>query len=191
MRKKYIYLNREYAKESIVNIFEISYIPIENYKKKYNGHAIEYCGDYLPHYITYDEDNDLVREATLKEKIERGNIKLTDNQILIENEIINIDPQKQFIFQGEIVNAPDDNCVYKRENNRWIIDVKATAEKKYVIQTEIANLELEIEKNNKKIIIFNNNNFSIERLQFDIRRLEDKKNKIYEIYGDLLFKEKL
>lgn len=190
MRKKYIYLNKEYAKKGISNIFEISVTPVEDYKKKYSENVIEYCGDFLPHYITYDEKLDLVREATERDRVESGSIKLGENQVLIGNQIINIDPQTQFIFEGRVINAPIDNYIYKREENKWIIDAESTEKKKYMLQVTIANLELEIERNKNKISIFNKNNFSIERLKIDIKKLEDEKNKIFGVYGKFLTNKK-
>lgn len=190
MKKKYIYLNKEYAKKGIVNIFQISVTAVEDYKKIYRENAIEYYGDFLPHYITYEENLDLVREATDREKVERGSIKLGENQVLMDNQIININPQTQFIFEGRVINAPNDHYIYIREENKWIIDIESTEKKQYMLQVTIANLELEIETNKKRIPIFIKNNFSIKRLKLDIKKLEDEKNKIFEIYGKFLTNKK-
>ena len=65
----YIYLDREEAKKGFSLVLGASETKIEDYKNHYQDRAIEYVGDDIPHYITYDEVTDTIREATEHEKV--------------------------------------------------------------------------------------------------------------------------
>ena len=100
----YIYLDREEAKKGFSLVLGASETKIEDYKNHYEGRAIEYVGDDIPHYITYDEVTDTIREATELEKVERGQLVLEENQVIINNQIITYDLNFQKVVDGKVVN---------------------------------------------------------------------------------------
>lgn len=77
---------------------------IKDYKEVLGENAIEYRGDVLPFYITYDSKTDSIREATEGEKVKRGQLTLEDNQIIIDNQIITYDKKYQKVVDKKIVN---------------------------------------------------------------------------------------
>mgnify|MGYP000860755786 CR=1 FL=1 len=77
---------------------------IKNYKEVLGENAIEYRGDVLPFYITYDKKTDSIREATEVEKVKRGQLHLAENQIIIDNQIITYDKNYQKIVDDKVVN---------------------------------------------------------------------------------------
>ena len=100
----YIYLDREEAKKGFALVLGVSETKTEDYKNHYEGRAIEYIGDDIPHYITYDEVADTIREATELEKVERGQLVLEENQVIINNQIITYDLNFQKVVDEKVVN---------------------------------------------------------------------------------------
>ena len=93
----YACVNASYeVEESEVNKF------IEELKKDYPEKII-FEGD-IPHYITYDENSNIIREATEEEKLKRGDRKLSTNEIVIEGKIISYNVYSQKIVNGQIIN---------------------------------------------------------------------------------------
>jgi len=93
----YACVNASYeVEESEANRF------MEELKKDYPEKII-FQGD-IPHYITYDENTNIIRKATEEEKLKRGDRKLSTNEIVIEGKIISYDPYFQKIVNGQIVN---------------------------------------------------------------------------------------
>lgn len=70
----YIYLDKEKAKMGLSLV-----IGVFNTKQD-NFDGVIFEGDNLPHYITYDEETDSIREATKEEKYQRGQYKLNGNE---------------------------------------------------------------------------------------------------------------
>lgn len=77
---------------------------LENYKEILGENAIEYEGDTLPFYITYDSKTDSIREATEVEKVKRNQLKLEENQVIIDNQIITYDKKYQKVVDNKVVN---------------------------------------------------------------------------------------
>ena len=100
----YIYLDREEAKKGFALVLGASETKIEDYKNHYGGRAIEYVGDDIPHYITFDETTDTIREATETEKLERNQITLEDNQVIIDNQIYTYDKKYQKVVDNKIID---------------------------------------------------------------------------------------
>ena len=100
----YIYLDREEAKKGFALVLGTSETKIEDYKNHYEGKAIEYIGDDIPHYITYVEASDTIREATESEKLERNQITLEDNQVIIDNQIYTYDKKYQKVVDNKIID---------------------------------------------------------------------------------------
>lgn len=100
----YIYLDREEAKKGFALVLGVSETKTEDYKNHYEGRAIEYIGDDIPHYITYVEASDTIREATETEKVERNQITLGDNQVIIDNKIYTYDKKYQKVVDNKIID---------------------------------------------------------------------------------------
>lgn len=77
---------------------------IENYKKVLGENAVEYSGDSLPFFITYDSKTDTIRESTEVEKVKNGQLNLEDNQIIIDNQIITYDKKYQKVVDNKVIN---------------------------------------------------------------------------------------
>ncbi|XGU46890.1 DUF4376 domain-containing protein [Fusobacterium necrophorum subsp. funduliforme] len=97
---KYIYLDREEAKKGITLVKAVLEKRNEEYKKKY----VEFIGDDIPHFITFLEETDSIREATEEEKLARKQIELADNEVIIDNVIYSYDKKYQKVVNNQIVN---------------------------------------------------------------------------------------
>ncbi len=102
--KNYIYLDREKAKEGVSLVYEVSKTKIENYEEYFEGNALEFYGEDLPHFITYLEESGSIRGATEEEKLERGDRVLNDGEILIDGKIVSYDSYSQKIVDNQIVD---------------------------------------------------------------------------------------
>lgn len=100
----YIYIDKEEAKKGIALVLCVSEEKIINYKDNIGENTIEFKGNNLPHYITYDEKEDIIREATEEEKIKRKQLVLEDNQVIIENQIFTYDKKYQKVIAGKIID---------------------------------------------------------------------------------------
>ncbi|MGL5625850.1 MAG: hypothetical protein ACRDDG_26090, partial [Cetobacterium sp.] len=157
-----------------------------------NDEVVIFEGNDIPHFITWDESLQNIREANLSELVERGDyivpegfklvgeeivemtvdekkingiIPLEDNEI-IENGAIKILSDYEMVATGkkellpgqylnhetkEILSKeyPNDEKIYKWENEAWIIDIEKTKALKQELQNKIVELE------NKKLIYTN------------------------------------
>lgn len=77
---------------------------IKDYKKVLGENAVEYSGDSLPFFITYDSKTDSVRESTELEKVKRGQLTLENNQVIINNQIITYDKKYQKVVDNKIID---------------------------------------------------------------------------------------
>ena len=100
----FYYIDKEEAKNGNSLILAVTNEQYNDYKKRFNNKAIEFQGENLPFYITYDEIANTVREATELEKIDRGQLKLDENQVVINNKIVTYNKDFQKIISGKIVN---------------------------------------------------------------------------------------
>ncbi|ADO82801.1 hypothetical protein [Ilyobacter polytropus] len=100
---RYIYLDRNKAKTGMSLVYEVRESPREDYKSYYEGKAIEFYGDDLPHFITYLQESDSIREASEEEKLERGQRQLNSNEILLDGRITLYNPETQKIIDGTIM----------------------------------------------------------------------------------------
>lgn len=100
----FIYLDREKAKEGVSLVYFVSESRKEDYETYFEGKAVEYKGNSLPHFITYISNKDTIREATEEEKLKRGERKLFENEILKNGKIIPYDINTQKIVNDEIVD---------------------------------------------------------------------------------------
>ena len=100
----YIYVDKEEAKKGISLVLAVSENKIEDYKNILGNNSVEFIGEDLPYYITYDEDKNIIRESTEEEKLARQQIELKDNQVIIDNQIVTYDKKYQKIIAGKIVD---------------------------------------------------------------------------------------
>ncbi len=93
MNKKYIYLSKEEAKKGIALVYEVTdkALSEDEIKIKYGNRCCLYIGEDLPHYITYVEEGNTVREATEEEKLERGDRDLYVGEVYINGRIEQIE----------------------------------------------------------------------------------------------------
>ena len=100
----FIYLSKEKAKKGISLTIATSDTKINNFIELYGDDVIEYEATSIPQFVTYDENNNTIREATELEKVERGQLVLEENQAIINNQIITYDKDYQKIVDGKIVD---------------------------------------------------------------------------------------
>ena len=100
----FYYIDKEEAKKGNSLILAVTNEQYDDYKKRFNDKAIEFQGENLPFYITYDEITNTVREATELEKINRSQLTLYENQVIINNKIVTYSKDYQKIISGKIVN---------------------------------------------------------------------------------------
>lgn len=101
---KYIYLNRESAKKGVTLVLLVSEEKKNNYKEYFEDDAVEFIGEDVPHFISYDEETDSLREATEEEKLARGQRQLYENEALIEGKITEYDLYNQKVVNGAVVD---------------------------------------------------------------------------------------
>lgn len=107
----FIYLDRKKAKEGISLVYFVSENRKDDYEIYFEGKALEYEGDNLPHFITYISDKDTIREATEEEKLKRGERELFENEILKNGKIISYDINTQKIVNNEIIDKTREDYI--------------------------------------------------------------------------------
>ncbi|UUV16926.1 hypothetical protein NRK67_03195 [Fusobacteria bacterium ZRK30] len=139
--KNYIYLDREKAKEGVSLVYEVSETKIENYKEYFEGNAVEFYGVDLPHFITYLEKTDSIREATEEEKLERGDRVLNDGEVLMNGKIVLYDSYSQKVVDDQIVDKTRQDYITEGEITLESEKEKARAqrEKEYAAYHKLAN----------------------------------------------------
>lgn len=106
----FIYVDRNQAKLGVALVISISPTRVEDFETKYEGRAVEFNGEDLPHYITYEEATDSIREATIQERYDRGQYTPTSNQYVKNNLIKEIPPMDKKYIKG----------VFDIETEKWI-----------------------------------------------------------------------
>ena len=108
---KYIYLDIEKAKLGTALVYEVRESKRENYESYFEGKAVEFQGENLPHFITYIQETDSIRQATEEEKLERGQRRLNSNEILLNGEIISYDPGTQKVIDGLLIEKTREDYI--------------------------------------------------------------------------------
>jgi len=108
---KYIYIDRESAEKGVTLVYLVSEEKKEDYEEYFEGKAIEFTGQDIPHFIFYEEGTDNIREAAEEEKLVRGQRQLYDNEVLIEGKITEYDPYNQKVVDGAIVDKTRDDFI--------------------------------------------------------------------------------
>lgn len=101
---KYIYISKEEAKKGVTLVYAVTEEPIQNMDEYFEKKACLFIGQDLPHFITYLENENTVREATEEEKLERGQRQLSQNEILRNGKIISYDMNTQKVVNDEIID---------------------------------------------------------------------------------------
>ncbi|AVQ20719.1 hypothetical protein [Fusobacterium necrophorum] len=97
----YIYLDKQQAKKNTALVKWCYETRLENYNQE---ELVEYIANDIPHFITYVEETDSIREATEEEKLARKQIELADNEVIIDNVIYNYDKKYQKVVNNQIVD---------------------------------------------------------------------------------------
>lgn len=183
MNKKYIYLSKEEAKKGIALVYEVTdkVLSENEIKNKYGNGCCLYIGEDLPHYITYIEDGNTVREATEEEKLKRGDRGLHAGEIYENGRIKQIE-----IPEGMI------NPIWDNEKREW----KETATLKEIEKYFMDKLQEYMDNKAKTYgfdSVFNAASYidsKIERFKNDSRTLLDWRDstwdKAYTILEDVL-----
>ena len=108
---RYIYLDREKAKKGTALVYEVRESKRENYESYFEEKAVEFQGEELPHFITYIQESDSIREASEEERLERGQRELNFNEILLNGEIISYDPGTEKIVDGLIIEKTREDYI--------------------------------------------------------------------------------
>lgn len=125
MNTKYIYLDKEQAKQGTALVFGVFDKPLSNYQQYYENKACLFIGDNLPHFITYLESENIIREATEEEKLKRNQRELSENEILNnDGKIEAYDPYSQKIINNEIIDKTRGDFI-----NEGIITLETEKEK--------------------------------------------------------------
>lgn len=139
----FFYLNKNEAKKGISLTIATSGIKINDFIKLYGDDVVEYEATSIPQFITYNEENNTIREATELEKLSRGQLVLEENQVIINNQIITYDKKYQKVVDGKVVNKTNKELI---ENG--IISLEELKEKK---REELKNSRDEFIKSDLKI----------------------------------------
>ena len=139
----FFYLNKNEAKKGISLTIATSGIKINDFINLYGDDVVEYEAVSIPQFITYNEENNTIREATELEKLSRGQLVLEENQVIINNQIITYDLNFQKVVDGKVVNKTNKELI---ENG--IISLEKLKEKK---REELKNSRDEFIKSDLKI----------------------------------------
>lgn len=111
MSKNWHYISKEHAKQGVVLSFATFDKPVENYEQYFDNRAIEVHGD-VPHFITYIEETNSIREATEEEKLARNQRILNENEFLDNNgKIKSYDINTQKIVNNKIIDKTREDLI--------------------------------------------------------------------------------
>lgn len=123
--KQYFYLDKAYADEfhkaQVIAVFPQ---PLKNPNQYFQKEVYSHFGKDIPFYISIDEGN-IIREATEYEKYQRGQRKLSENEVIFKENIIILEPG-QYIDEEKqeliTVPCPPEYLVndWDKENHIWI-----------------------------------------------------------------------
>lgn len=123
--KQYFYLDKAYTdkfnKSQVIAVFPK---PLKNPNQYFQKEVYSHFGKDIPFYISIDEGN-IIREATDYEKYQRGQRKLSENEVIFKENIIILEPG-QYIDEEKqeliTVPCPPEYLVndWDKENHIWI-----------------------------------------------------------------------
>lgn len=114
--KQYFYLDKAYAdkfhKAQVIAVFPQ---PLKNPTEYFQREVYQHFGKDIPFYISIDDN--VVREATEYEKYQRGQRKLSENEVVLKEEIIALeDGQYLDEEKQEIITVP---CPEEYLSRKW------------------------------------------------------------------------
>lgn len=111
MSKNWHYICKEHAKQGVVLSFATFDEPVENYEQYFDNRAVEVHGD-VPHFITYIEETNSIREATEEEKLARNQRILNENEFLDNNgKIKSYDINTQKIVDNKVIDKTREDLI--------------------------------------------------------------------------------
>lgn len=122
--KQYFYLDKAYAdkfhKSQVIAVFPQ---PLKNPTDYFQREVYQHFGKDIPFYISIDDT--VVREATEYEKYQRGQRKLTENEVIFKENIIILEPGQYIDEENQeliTVPCPPEYLVkdWDKENHIWI-----------------------------------------------------------------------
>lgn len=122
--KQYFYLDKAYAdkfhKSQVIAVFPQ---PLKNPTEYFQKEVYQHYGKDIPFYISIDDN--VVREATEYEKYQRGQRKLTENEVIFKENIIILEPGQYIDEENQeliTVPCPPEYSVkdWDKENHIWI-----------------------------------------------------------------------
>lgn len=108
---KYIYISKEEAKKGVALVYAVTEEPIQNMDEYFEKKACLFIGQDLPHFITYLENENTIREATEEEKLERRQRQLAKNEILKNGKIISYNMNTQKVVNDEIIDKTREDYI--------------------------------------------------------------------------------
>lgn len=123
--KQYFYLDKAYAdkfhKSQVIAVFPK---PLKNPNQYFQKEVYSHFGKDIPFYISIDEVN-IIREATEYEKYQRGQRKLSENEVIFKENIIILEPGQYIDKEKQeliTVPCPPEYFVndWDKENHIWI-----------------------------------------------------------------------
>lgn len=123
--KQYFYLDKAYAdkfhKSQVIAVFPK---PLKNPNQYFQKEVYSHFGKDIPFYISIDEGN-IIREATEYEKYQRGQRKLSENEVIFKENIIILEPGQYIDEEKEeiiTIPCPPEYLVkdWDKENHIWI-----------------------------------------------------------------------
>ena len=122
IKNRYIYISKEEAKKGVSLVYTVSDERIKNMDEYFEGRACLFIGEDLPHFITYIEETNSVREATEEEKLARNQRILNENEFLDNNgKIKSYDINTQKIINNEIIDKTREDLI---KENKITLDLE-------------------------------------------------------------------
>ncbi len=122
IKNRYIYISKEEAKKGVSLVYTVSDERIKNMDEYFEGRACLFIGEDLPHFITYIEETNSVREATGEEKLARNQRILNENEFLDNNgKIKSYDINTQKIINNEIIDKTREDLI---KENKITLDLE-------------------------------------------------------------------
>lgn len=161
MKTNYIYLSKKHAMEGTAMVLSVNETRIKNYINILGEDAVEFDATKveLPHYITYDAKNNIIREATLQERYNRGQY-IPDENHYVKNGILKEYPSSPENIVKKIFNI---------DTEQWEETATETEISLKELNDNLRSIQYEIEDTNKFDLIsyrsfVTNNGDSIEEI---------------------------
>ncbi len=196
------YLDKSLAKKGITCVLEKFIKEPENFIQKEN--LIKYVGDDIPHYIKYDETNNIIVESSFIEHVNLGYRELEVGQVIINNKVEFYNPNFEYIENNEIkpktremlvlegIEKPFDNEYIKNGKLKTIPKkpkdmVKGEFDFIQEQWIEKATDDEKLENLKEKIVIINSEILRIKSAGFTDVKLESELERLKEFHSQLSY----